>query len=225
MPESSSIDINEVTSLGALLRDAGVPEGVPLDAIEIEYGGCGSHGVVLRWNAARIDHPGPCSFDPDAHQCSGCGRIDVGLEPAAPVATENGTLAFPAGTRLGSIIEELVAQLAADGSLRHACTPPVTDAEVSALAAWLYPGDPAFSDDPWDVWPPVRSCLVSIVKAGWRVQWPDGEYRVLTADPRRHQDGAVILTSGDATIALDSLHGITSIPAGPPPPAPNPKDD
>lgn len=65
----------------------------------------------------------------------------------AGVVVERVVVEVPPG-RLGSILEELVAQLAADGSLRHACTPLVTDEEVSALAAWLYPNDSAFTEAP-----------------------------------------------------------------------------
>lgn len=64
------------------------------------------------------------------------------------VVVEAETFEAPPPGRLGSILEELVAQLAADGALRHACAPPVTDAEVDALAAWLYPADPVLSNTP-----------------------------------------------------------------------------
>lgn len=102
-------------------------------------------GALLDWLAEHgftvNRHAGP--LPPGVNSVSREGVTVTWADGPAP-----GRLGAIVEDRLGTIVEELVAQLAADGALRHALDPPVTDAEVDALVAWLYPADPALSATP-----------------------------------------------------------------------------
>lgn len=65
--EPKVIDLNEPMLIGALLSAAGVEPGVDPLTVTIEYGGCGSHGVILRADDAEwAEEPdidlGTCSY-------------------------------------------------------------------------------------------------------------------------------------------------------------------